>query len=243
MPARPVNQPPNLVDLDKMRPAGLHGGGSPIARIRPVMSRQPDSIEKFSARAAYYGHRIPYHPQLISDLAQSLAVTENSRLLDLCCGTGELATGFIDHVGRIFAVDGSREMLSLAVRHEKIAYAQCDVNAETFRAPEPVDHIIVGRAVHWINPKGLANQVEANLRDGGKIAVCSVRWRAADDWREPYCRVLYRYRAASNRANFDYTGKTILGAIGFTAVDDVAITAQFRLNLDRKSTRLNSSHT
>ena len=87
MPARPVNQPPNLVDLDKMRPAGLHGGGSPIARIRPVMSRQPDSIEKFSARAAYYGHRIPYHPQLISDLAQSLAVTENSRLLDLCCGT------------------------------------------------------------------------------------------------------------------------------------------------------------
>ena len=44
--------------------------------------------------------------------------------------------------------------------------------------------------------------------------------------------MLFRsYRAASNRANFDYTGKTILGAIGFTAVDDVAITAQFRLNL------------
>jgi SAM-dependent methyltransferase len=192
---------------------------------------QPDSIARHSAQARYYKDRIPYHPELFAEVAWRLNLDQQSRLLDICCGTGEVAAGFAEHIGKVFAIDGSAEMLAIAQRNDKIVYAKCDVNADTYQAPESIDHFVIGRAVHWVSPQGLAALVSRNLAALGKIVVCSVQWQAKGDWRPVHRAVLRESNGEKTGGQHDYTGEETLASIGYRAVDGFAIAADHSLDV------------
>ncbi|MCE9506976.1 MAG: class I SAM-dependent methyltransferase [Alphaproteobacteria bacterium] len=188
----------------------------------------PESIKLHSAQAKYYKYREPYLQDLFVRLSNKLQLNPESRLLDICCGSGELAKGFSDYVGKIYAVDGSAEMLSFAPPLKNTVYSQHDVNLAVFKAPEPVDHFVIGRAIHWIGPDSLVNLIKANLKTGGRIVICSTQWSA--DWGSIYSSLLREYKDQPVR-RYDFTGAETLRGAGFEAVDRFSVRRKGKFDL------------
>jgi SAM-dependent methyltransferase len=188
----------------------------------------PESIISHSAQAKYYKYREPYLQDLFVQLSNKLQLNSESRLLDICCGSGELAKGFSDYVGKIYAIDGSAEMLAFAPPLKNTIYSQHDVNLTAFKAPEPVDHFVIGRAIHWIAADSLINMIKVNLKMGGRIVICSTQWAA--DWGSIYLSVLQEYKDQSAR-RFDFTGTETLRSAGFEGVDRFLVRRKGKFDL------------
>ncbi|WP_078461562.1 class I SAM-dependent methyltransferase [Solemya velum gill symbiont] len=192
----------------------------------------PTTITLHSAQARYYRYQTPYLPRLFSRLAQRLDLTAESTLLDLCCGSGEVATGCIRHCGHIYAVDGSAEMLAQAPRAERIDYIQADVNDEAYKAPELVDHIIIGRAIHWVEADSLARLARANLKEDGRIIICSTCWGTEAAWFADYQRLTTPYKGGLGQRQIDTTGAGTLASIGFSAEDQLRVGRRLLVDID-----------
>lgn len=188
-----------------------------------------ESITMHAPQAKYYKYREPYLRNLFVELSSKLQLNPESRLLDICCGNGELAKGFSDYVGRIYAVDGSAEMLSFAPPLKNVVYAQHDINSAVFKTPEPVNCFVIGRAIHWIAADSLVNMVGANLKAGGRIVICSTHWSA--NWGPAYAAILRDYKEPSNR-QFDFSGAETLRAAGFEPVDRFSVRSRGAFDLE-----------
>ncbi len=184
-------------------------------QVGAKMGNTFESIAAHSAQAPYYKYRTPYLRPLFTKLAEDLGLTKESVVIDLCCGCGEIATGIKGHVGRVHAIDGSAEMLALAPRDEKIVYYQRDVNKEPLETPELADHILIGRAIHWIEEEALARIVRDNLRVGGKVVILSTQWAPEGDWGPAYIRAMNKYKLNTSSDNADFSGKDKFSKIGY----------------------------
>jgi len=105
---------------------------------------------------------------------------------------------------------------------------QYSIGADTH---ELIDHILIGRAIHWISPKSLEILVRSNLRSGGKIAICSTQWSTKDGWYETYASIVGEYRNYENYRKHDFSGSSTLGKIGFVACDRISLTTKFSFDL------------
>jgi SAM-dependent methyltransferase len=127
----------------------------------------------FDAEGAdLYKYRTPYSSGFFTKLAGALPCRPETRLLDIACGTGVLSVGMEKFVGSITAMDSSADMLAIAPRHPKITYLHGDLNAEPLRSPR-VDHVMIGRAIHWLEPEKLRASLDSVLAPEGRIAICS----------------------------------------------------------------------
>ncbi len=189
-----------------------------------------DGIAAHALQAKYYKYRAPYLKAFFSSAANELHLTRDSRLVDVCCGNGDLATGFSGLVGRIYAFDGSEEMLSIAPRLQNVVYSQHDVNATTFKAPESIDYLFIGRAIHWIETRSLIELIQANLGPSGGVAICMANWDPSATWYRPFHQLLAKYRA-SQGPQLDQTGLTKLGEAGFEVVERVAVRTKATFDL------------
>jgi SAM-dependent methyltransferase len=186
-------------------------------------------ISAHSALAPYYADRTPYFEPFFADLAARLQLNTQSTLLDVCCGRGELAAGLAQHAGRIYAIDGSPEMLVHALARDHVTYALCDVNAETYHAGTSIDHFVVGRAMHHIEVPGLAKLIEANLREGGTVVSCSSYLGRSEPWQAALNDVLIRFGQRPG-PGADIVGAPKFRELGFEVVDDLQI--NFRGKID-----------
>lgn len=192
----------------------------------------PRSIRLHSDQARHYKYREPYLPVFLRHLVRTLQLTPASRLFDLCCGCGELASGLAGQAGRIYAVDGSREMLALAPRRDNVEYFEHDLNAQPFRMPAPIDHFVIGRAIHWLEPAALQALVDHNLKPGGLIAVCSTQWQSSEPWYAAYLALVAPYRDYERLKSIDFRGTHTLQSIGYEVRERISYTAAFSCDLD-----------
>ena len=102
-----------------------------------------ESIRAHGPQAPFYKFRTPYLPDFFEELSRQLLLDKSTQLIDMCCGNGEISIGLINYVDRIFAVDGSQKMLSYAKKHPHIKYSQADINIDSFKSPDVVDHILI----------------------------------------------------------------------------------------------------
>lgn len=190
-----------------------------------------DSIAAHSRLAPYYKYRAPYVEELFAGLAQKIGLNSRSRLLDVCCGSGEVAVRLAGHAGKIYAIDGSAEMMSFAPTRDNVFYAQCDVNTTIFRADEPIDHIFVGRAMHWVGIDGLKNLIDANLGPRGTVVTCTALYLPNQPWQPALERVLQKYGKQPGKGQVDVAGIPKLGALGFEVADRLQFTRRARFDL------------
>jgi SAM-dependent methyltransferase len=105
----------------------------------------------FRGAARYYARYRPGYPdELLRPLAEHAGLDGTGRLLDLCCGTGQLAIPLAAWVEEVVAVDSEREMLAeLAgppnVRKVLARAEDVDESWGTFRLAT------IGRALHWLD--------------------------------------------------------------------------------------------
>jgi len=155
----------------------------------------------YRGAAGYYDRfRLPYPDAMIADLARRAAPSGHGRLLDLACGTGQLAFPLRGWFAEVWAVDAEPDMTEV-VRAKAAAGATrirtVTASAEDLRAwPGSFELIVIGNAFHRLRRALVAGRVRSWLEPGGCLALC---WSTSPgtgprDWQRALDRMLRRWR-------------------------------------------------
>lgn len=194
-----------------------------------------DSLEVIDAHAKladYYRYRTPYLRGMFDALKSRLPLHTRDNILDICCGSGELAAGLSPLVNHIVAIDGSPEMLALARLVSNVDYHCHDINQPGIpRAvlSDEFKHFFIGRAIHWISVESLESTVGSSLAKDGAIVICASGWTSNTPWLGEFNKIRNRF---SSGRTFDWVGKSKLAAIGFSQSQRVAIRKTVYCDLD-----------
>jgi ubiquinone/menaquinone biosynthesis C-methylase UbiE len=148
------------------------------------------AADLFRGSAGYYDkYRLSYPEAMLTDLVRRAEVSPRGHLLDLACGTGQLAFPLRRWFAEVWAVDAEPDMVEL-VRAKAAAAGAGEVraivsSAETLHAePEYFDLAVVGNAFHRLDRDLTARRVLGWLKPGGYLALCwsSSPWTGEDDW-------------------------------------------------------------
>lgn len=137
--------------------------------------------------ARAYAHRTDYPPALYARL---LALAPGrGRLLDLGCGPGKLGRALAARFDQVLAVDPSAAMLRLgraldAGAHPNIVWIEATAEAAPLEAP--VDLIVAGASVHWMDPARVFPRLASVLSPSGVMALIDGDGPAQAPWIEAW---------------------------------------------------------
>ncbi|MFE2432047.1 class I SAM-dependent methyltransferase [Streptomyces sp. NPDC059373] len=144
----------------------------------------------YRGTAGYYDQfRLPYPEAMIADLARRAAPSGRGRLLDLACGTGQLAFPLRGWFAEVWSVDAEPDMTEV-VRAKAIALSAAHIRAVTASAedlnaePASFELIVIGNAFHRLRRALVAERAYAWLKPGGCLALCwsTSPWAGTQDW-------------------------------------------------------------
>ncbi len=153
--------------------------------------------------AAYERYRLPYPAAMTADLVRSAQVSGRGRLLDLACGTGQLAFPLRGWFAEVWAVDQETDMVE-AVRAKAATAGAWNLrpvvsSAETLGAqPEYFELAVIGNAFHRLDRDLAAGRIVGWLQSGGHLALCwsSMPWTGEQSWQRALAAALDRWKAA-----------------------------------------------
>lgn len=131
----------------------------------------------FKGTAPDYDRFRPRYPAaLLSDLRARTGLDSRGRVLDVACGTGQIAFDLADHVAAVWAVDQEPDAIEFAARkaaelnvaniHFRVADAEAlDVGSTLF------DVVAIGNAFHRLPRHDVAGAARQWLRPGGFLAL------------------------------------------------------------------------
>lgn len=158
----------------------------------------------YAATAADYDrHRPRYPPALIDRLAGLVPLDRTSRVLDLACGTGQIAFALAPVAGSVLAVD--QEAGSVAFGRARAAsqgvtnVGWLAARAEALPLRRPVDLVAIGNAFHRLDRPAAAAEAARLVRRGGVVALVwgDVPTTGDRAWQAAYREVLDRWRSAT----------------------------------------------
>lgn len=143
----------------------------------------------YRGTAPFYDEfRVPYPAPLLDDLCRRAGATGGRRLLDLACGTGQLAFALASRFADVVAVDQEPEAIDLA-------RAKADVHgvrnirwiagpAEDVDAGRDFDLVVIGNAFHRLHRRRMAEAAYGWLVPGGHLALVWSRspWDGDGEW-------------------------------------------------------------
>ncbi len=162
------------------------------------------AADLYRGSAGYYDrYRLPYPEGMIRDLISRAEVSERGRLLDLACGTGQLAFALRRWFDEVWAVDQERDMVEVVAAKaaaegagtvRPIATRAAALDAE----PDYFDLVVIGNAFHRLDRDLIAGRVLDWLKPGCCLALC---WSAgpsagAEDWQKALAATLATWTAA-----------------------------------------------
>ena len=162
------------------------------------------AADLYQGTAGYYDrYRLPYPEAMIAQLIQRAAVSGDGRLLDLACGTGQLAFPLRRWFSEVWAVDREPDMVRV-VQAKAEALGAGNIrpvvaDAETLGAqPDSFELAVIGNAFHRLDRDLVAARLQRWLRPGGCVALC---WshgphEGGEEWQRALAATLARWRAA-----------------------------------------------
>jgi SAM-dependent methyltransferase len=162
------------------------------------------AADLYQGTAGYYErYRRPYPDAMLADLIQRAGVSGQGRLLDLACGTGQLAFPLRQWFSHVWAVDQEPDMVEM-VRAKAATAGAVNVRAvvsgaETLEAePDYFELAVIGNAFHRLRRDLVAGRILRWLRPGGCVALC---WSAGpmageEGWQRALAATVDRWRAA-----------------------------------------------
>jgi ubiquinone/menaquinone biosynthesis C-methylase UbiE len=166
------------------------------------------ATDLYRGSAEFYDrYRLPYPEAMITDLVRRAAVSERGRLLDLACGTGQLAFPLRRWFAEVWAVDQERDMIE-RVRAKAAVGGAGHVwpivsSAETLQAePEYFELAAIGNAFHRLDRDLVAGRIRGWLKPGGYLALCwsSSPWVGEEAWQRALAATLDRWKTALSAA-------------------------------------------
>ena len=123
----------------------------------------------------YHRFRPPYPEVLLEDLCRRLPVSGGGRLLDLACGTGQIAVPLAGRFAVVWAVDQEAESVALA-KAKAEASGVTNIRwlvgpAQTVELDSQFELIAVGNAFHRLDRRAVARRMFSWLEPGGGVAL------------------------------------------------------------------------
>jgi len=203
--------------------------------------------DKFESSASYYSeYRKPYPELLFRRIRDQFGLDGRGALLDVGCGTGQIALPLSVDFERIVGVDLSANMIEMA-----------KLNADSIGATHAEFHVMPGEeisslrgsgtfrlatyasALHWMDiPKTLTASHDLLTDDGG-VAILGMRsiWGGESDWEQAVVRVVQSWMGTDRRAGagtFSQPSVPFVQALvdaGFSAFDDNVVEAQYTVDI------------
>ena len=153
--------------------------------------------------AAYERYRPPYPAAMTADLVRRAGTSGRGRLLDLACGTGQLAFPLRHWFAEVWAVDQEPDMVKVVRAKAAAAEARnlrpVVSSAETLDAqPGYFELAVIGNAFHRLDRELVAGRILGWLEPGGHLALCwsTSPWTGGAGWQRALASVLDRWKAA-----------------------------------------------
>ncbi len=159
---------------------------------------QPDLYE---GTAVYYDRFRPaYPPALLDDLLRRVHVGQGARLLDLACGTGQIAFGLYRYFAEVWAVDQEAEAVEFA-RSKALRQGVDNIRliverAEKLDAGESTfDLVAIGNAFHRLPRRAVAKNAYRWLKPGASIALLwgGTPWEGRSGWQLALAELIQRW--------------------------------------------------
>jgi SAM-dependent methyltransferase len=157
----------------------------------------------FKGTAEHYDRfRPPYPSVLLDDLRARVPIRDTGRLLDLACGTGQVAFPLAADVGEVWAVDQEAELVDLARRKaQRLGVTNIRwvaAAAEQVALDGTFDLVAVGNAFHRLDRDAVMKHLLPHLPEGGCVALLwgGTPWRGDRPWQRALDEALDRWMDA-----------------------------------------------
>ncbi|QYN18947.1 class I SAM-dependent methyltransferase [Amycolatopsis sp. DSM 110486] len=205
------------------------------------------ATDLYQGTAGYYDrYRLPYPAAMLTHLVESAHLSGQGRLLDLACGTGQLAFPLSPHFAEVWAVDQEPDMVEV-VRAKSAAedgLRPIVAGAETLDAqPDYFELAVVGNAFHRLDRDLVARRLLHWLTPGGHLALCwsTSPWAGGEDWQRTLAATLKRWQQqldaehrvpeSAGQARQHRPDPDVLAAAGFEIAGRHAFTVEHHWSL------------
>ncbi len=155
--------------------------------------------------ARAYRHRPPYADETFDMLIALLPEDGGAAVLDVGCGTGDLARPLAERVARVDAIDASKAMVAAGrARSGGKAPGLRWIVAPMETAPlaGPYGLAVAGESIHWLNWALVFPRIVAALAPDAMLAIVERR-EAPQPWDAELGRLISRYSTNQDYAPFD----------------------------------------
>ncbi len=136
------------------------------------------AVDLYQGTAEYYDrYRLPYPEAMIEDLIAHTGVSGQGRLLDLACGTGQLAFPLRRSFAEVWAVDREPDFVQMVqAKADKLGAGNIrpiTADAETLDVETGYfELVVIGSAFHRLDRDPVAARLLQWLRPDGCVALC-----------------------------------------------------------------------
>ena len=175
-----------------------------IPKPKHLGPQYADQFKDESVASAYL-YRPPYPAELFNVL-ESLIRGRPRVILDMGCGTGEIAIPMAGRVDRVDAVDWSEAMLKMAQTRpgwdqENIRWVY--TSAEDFDYQERYGLIVAGASLHWMDWYAVLRKMRRSLLENALLAIAVGRQEEDDPWRDSLREIIPRYSTNQDFEPYD----------------------------------------
>lgn len=159
----------------------------------------------FASTANFYTkYRPKYPPKLLKKLVDTFSPNQEDVLLDLGCGTGELAIPLAKYFQKVIAWDPDPEMLELAKQNAQEQGASNIVfelkSSDSLPSlTKKVKVCVMGQSFHWMDGANTLAEIKKHLTSGGGVAILGIKIGihiyTPDGWVEPVPATALRNKA------------------------------------------------
>ncbi len=198
-------------------------------------------VDLFAGTAEYYARfRPPYPPALIEHLTRRARISGQGRLLDLACGTGEVALAMYGSFAEVWAQDQEKEMIEMGQRKAGEVGAHnlrwLVGRAEDLEAPSgQFELVTIGSAFHRLDRLRVAQLARQWLPPGGYLAILGANsvWTGTERWQSLAVEVIERWTPARSKGQgASMTHQEVLAGSGYTDIGEERFSAPQRWTLD-----------
>lgn len=190
--------------------------------------------ELFDSAVPYYArYRSGYPADRVGALAARLGLDGRQRILDIGCGTGQLAIPLARHAGTVVAIDPVAEMLAAgqeraaAAGLRNISWQRGDSSHLAALAEPGADLAVFAASFHWTDRAAVVAVLDRLLDRDGHVVIINDDLDDAEqpDWDHAIGAIRSRYLGAQRRAGTGtyadpgLTHREVLAGSAFSVVD------------------------